>query len=181
VAEEPDLIISVHPILQCIPLASFMPSKPPRPIPFLTCVTDLGDGHPWWFNPAADRLFVPTEDMKKQALACGVVQDRIDVIGLPLRKGFWNVDSSAANKKRTREMLRVGIPTGGGGGHGERKVVLLMGGGDGIGKLEQVTRTLPAQLALADYKSHLVIVCGRNTKVPHLDFSHSQELDTYQI
>lgn len=43
-AEEPDLVISVHPILQCIPLANFMPAKPPRPIPFLTCVTDLGDG-----------------------------------------------------------------------------------------------------------------------------------------
>lgn len=94
--------------------------------------------HPWWFNPAVDRLFVPTEDLKNQALACGVLADRIDVIGLPLRKGFWNVNLSAANKKRTRETLRVG--GGGGQGEGERKVVLLMGGGNGIGKLEQVTQ-----------------------------------------
>ena len=72
-AEQPDLVISVHPILQCIPLASFMPKKPPRPIPFLTCVTDLGDGHPWWFNPAADRLFVPSASMRAMALRQGVV------------------------------------------------------------------------------------------------------------
>ena len=38
-AEQPDLVLSVHPILQCIPLANFMPENPPRPIPFLTCVT----------------------------------------------------------------------------------------------------------------------------------------------
>ena len=46
-AEKPDLVLSVHPILQCIPLASFMPPNElyaaPRPIPFVTVVTDLGD------------------------------------------------------------------------------------------------------------------------------------------
>ena len=25
-------------------------------IPFLTCVTDLGEAHPWWFNPEADKV-----------------------------------------------------------------------------------------------------------------------------
>jgi len=134
-----------------------MPAKPPRPIPFLTCVTDLGDAHPWWFNPAADRLFVPTEKMKETAESSGVQADRIDVTGLPLRKGFWNVDSSAANKKKTREMLRVGCD--------DRKVVLVMGGGDGMGKLEEMVMTLSRQLATAAFKSHVVLVCGRNAKL----------------
>jgi hypothetical protein len=115
-AEQPDLVISVHPILQCIPLANFMPAKPPRPIPFLTCVTDLGDGHPWWFNAAADRIFVATDALKQQAIQKGIAAERVQVIGLPLRTGFWNVDCSAANKRKTRDALRVG--------HDERKVLL---------------------------------------------------------
>jgi UDP-N-acetylglucosamine:LPS N-acetylglucosamine transferase len=154
-AEEPDLVLSVHPILQSIPLANFMPKRPPRPIPFLTCVTDLGDGHPWWFNQAADRLFVPSEGIKAQALDRGVLPDRIVVSGLPLRPGFWDVDASAGNKARVRELLGLG-----GGG---RKVVLLMGGGDGMGKLEKMVKVLSNELAQVEYTSQMVIVCGRNT------------------
>lgn len=156
-AEQPDLVLSVHPILQCIPLANFMPANPKRPIPFLTCVTDLGDAHPWWFNPAADRLFVPTEAMKEAAETKGVKAERIDVTGLPLRQGFWNVDSSAVNKKKTREKLQVG--------QDDRKVVLVMGGGDGMGKLEEMVMTLCTRLAAAEYQSHIVLVCGRNAKL----------------
>jgi UDP-N-acetylglucosamine:LPS N-acetylglucosamine transferase len=154
-AEEPDLVLSVHPILQCIPLANFMPKRPPRPIPFLTCVTDLGDGHPWWFNQAADRLFVPSEGIKAQALERGVLPERIVVSGLPLRPGFWDVNASAGNKARVRELLGLG-----GGG---RKVVLLMGGGDGMGKLEKMVKVLSNELAQVEYTSQMVIVCGRNT------------------
>ena len=154
-AEEPDLVLSVHPILQCIPLANFMPKRPPRPIPFLTCVTDLGDGHPWWFNQAADRLFVPSEGIKAQALDRGVLPNRIVVSGLPLRPGFWDVDASAGNKARVRELLGLG-----GGG---RKVVLLMGGGDGMGKLEKMVKVLSNELAQVEFRSQMVIVCGRNT------------------
>jgi len=156
-AEQPDLVLSVHPILQCIPLANFMPKRPPRPIPFLTCVTDLGDGHPWWFNEAADGLFVPTERIKDQALERGVKPERVSVVGLPLRQGFWEVDVSANNKARMRERLGVGA--------GGRKVVLLMGGGDGMGKLQKMVSALSQVLARAEYASQMVIVCGRNCKL----------------
>jgi UDP-N-acetylglucosamine:LPS N-acetylglucosamine transferase len=158
-AEKPDLVLSVHPILQCIPLDGFMPANPPRPIPFVTCVTDLGDAHPWWFNSAVDRVFVPTRAMKETALEHGLAAGRVEVIGLPLREGFWNVDTSPANKSRVRIALGLGGSS--------RKVVLVMGGGDGMGKLEHMVHELAAQLACAPFKSRLIIVCGRNAALAH--------------
>jgi hypothetical protein len=59
---------------------------------------------------------VATDALKQQAIQKGIAAERVQVIGLPLRTGFWNVDCSAVNKKKTRDALRVG--------HDERKVLL---------------------------------------------------------
>jgi UDP-N-acetylglucosamine:LPS N-acetylglucosamine transferase len=64
---------------------------------------------------------------------------------------------SANNKARMRERLGVGA--------GGRKVVLLMGGGDGMGKLQKMVSALSQVLARAEYASQMVIVCGRNCKL----------------
>mmetsp|Transcript_713 Transcript_713/g.1147 ORF Transcript_713/g.1147 Transcript_713/m.1147 type:complete len:475 (+) Transcript_713:233-1657(+) len=155
-AEKPDLVISVHPIMQAIALSHFMPKtwrKKGMKIPFLTCVTDLGEAHPWWFNPEADKLFVPTENMKKKALSCGLKEDQISVVGLPLRQGFWNVDVTESNTQEKRKILGL---------QKERKLILVMGGGDGMGKLKEIVLNLGKQLEDQSANVHMVVVCGRN-------------------
>ena len=126
--ERPDMIMSVHPILQSSERATSSHLKDGRQIPFVTVVTDLGEAHPWWFNKRVNRLFVPTHEMKHQGVQVGIKQEHIHVTGLPLRQAFWFVDVSRERQVSLRQSLGLDP---------RRPLVLLMGGGDGMGKLNE--------------------------------------------
>lgn len=49
---------AVHPLCQdptCRVVRRIAKWKAGRKVPFVTCVTDLGEGHPFWFHPEVDR------------------------------------------------------------------------------------------------------------------------------
>jgi 1,2-diacylglycerol 3-beta-galactosyltransferase len=46
----PDLIVSVHPLCQTLPLRILKDMGIRERIPFVTVVTDLGSAHPLWFH-----------------------------------------------------------------------------------------------------------------------------------
>ena len=57
-SERADMVISVHPLCQSLPLAimNYLDTngssrKEGRTTPFVTVVTDLGGAHKTWFNP----------------------------------------------------------------------------------------------------------------------------------
>jgi hypothetical protein len=86
----PDMVVSVHPLCQDVPLRVLKQmGKGKREIPFATVVTDLGGAHPTWFNKEADVCFVPSEAVRKLALGEGLRPDQIRLHGLPVRPGFW--------------------------------------------------------------------------------------------
>lgn len=94
-AYAPDLILSVHPLCQTLVLHALERLEPrrrrgrlPRP-PFVTVVTDLGGAHPTWFDPAVDRLFVPSDAVAAIAARCGVSAVKTRQLGLPVRSPFW--------------------------------------------------------------------------------------------
>lgn len=94
-AYAPDLILSVHPLCQTLVLHALERLEPrrrrgrlPRP-PFVTVVTDLGGAHPTWFDPAVDRLFVPSDAVAAIAARCGVPAAKTRQLGLPVRSPFW--------------------------------------------------------------------------------------------
>ena len=155
--EQPDVIISVHPILQSAPRACTSHYKHGKRIPFATVVTDLGEAHPWWFNASVDRLFVPIESMREQALQFGFSAAQVEVVGLPLRQGFWKVDPSSANRERIRDKLGLAA---------DHPVVLIMGGGDGMGKLAECARSfIDMEDPGAPNAPQIVIICGKNEVV----------------
>jgi 1,2-diacylglycerol 3-beta-galactosyltransferase len=90
-AYSPDLVVSVHPLMQHIPIAVLRAraaaSGAPAP-PFATVVTDFTTCHNTWFHPEASRCFVPTEFCAALARQNGVPPDRIVVHGLPIRPVF---------------------------------------------------------------------------------------------
>ena len=100
-------------------------------------------------------MVVPTEKMKEAALAAGIVPDAVDVMGLPLRQGFWHVDTSPSNKRQVRHALGLGQDA--------RKVVLVIGGGDGMGKLHDMVRSLVGRCTASGLRTQIVVVCGRNS------------------
>ena len=71
---------------------------------------------------------------------------------------FWEVDASPARKTAVREQLGL---------EHARPVVLVMGGGDGMGKLKETARSfiklLSSSAALPPAQDmQVVIVCGKN-------------------
>ncbi len=117
------------------------------PPPFATVVTDLTACHPTWFHARVDACFVPTEDVAAQALDAGLALRQIVMHGLPIRPAF-----AAPLPPRGALRKRLGLAPDG-------AVVLLVGGGEGMGALEDTAAALDARLPP---DAHVIIVCGRN-------------------
>jgi 1,2-diacylglycerol 3-beta-galactosyltransferase len=155
----PDLIISVHPLLQTVSLWALENMR--RRIPFVTVVTDLSTGHPLWFNPGVDGCYVASEYTVGLARKAGLRQDQIHLFGLPIRPAF---SRPTRPKPELREQLGMDVAL---------PAVLLIGGGEGIGPVEQIARQLggtlgrgrlPTQPAAAPL-GQMVIICGRNREL----------------
>jgi 1,2-diacylglycerol 3-beta-galactosyltransferase len=153
---DPDLIISVHPLLQEVPLRILARMK--RHIPFVTVITDLLSIHPTWFQKGAARCFVPNDTVYHMALESGLQPEQVRMCGFPVRPVF--AQESRPKEVVRRELgLRVDLP-----------LALLVGGGEGIGKVAEIARAVAARLASdgagrGEPAGQLVIICGRNRKL----------------
>lgn len=130
-----------------------------KPILFATVVTDLGAAHPLWFHPGADLVFVPTEQFGRSARAAGLAPSQIRTYGLPVRPTFTRLADSSASAKRKRAArralgLREDVPT-----------VLIVGGGDGVGRLRLIVEEVASTLGRAGFEAQVVVVCGRNQQL----------------
>jgi len=159
-----DMVVSVHPLCQDIPLKilsdldSGGSSRAPevRSTPFVTVVTDLGGAHPTWFNKNVDQCFVPSDALYQLAQNREIKPSQIVQCGLPIRKGFWS--SSAKKEKSTlREELQLdkNLPT-----------VLVVGGGDGMGGIVDIAKSLGDKLGSSGNEPayQMVVVCGNNKR-----------------
>ena len=140
----PQSIVSVH------PLANHLAVRAVRglgePIPVIAVVTDLVDAHASWFCPQVDLCLVPTEAVRRKALACGLPAERVAVTGLPVGLKF-----TRRPPDRGRLRYRLGLRR-------DLATVLLVGGGGGMGQVFEVARAV----AEARLPVQLLVVAGRN-------------------
>jgi len=143
----PDLIISTHPWANHIParLLANLGWK----VPLVTVVTDIVSIHQWWLCPDVDLCLVPTEQVRQVALATGFAPEKLKVIGMP-------VDLKFVDRSLPRADLRKGL-----GLLDDRFTVLLAGGGEGMGNVFAIARSV----AQASLDLQLVVVTGRNEKL----------------
>jgi 1,2-diacylglycerol 3-beta-galactosyltransferase len=143
----PDVIVSVHPLLNHITVEVLRDLG--CHIPFVTVVTDLVSVHYTWFAPGADCYIVPTEEAKQVYLSRGLDERRVHVLGMPIDPKFSRPTES---KEALREKfgLRADVP-----------VALLVGGGDGAGGLHDAVRAI----SRARLPIQLLIVTGRNRRL----------------
>lgn len=148
---QPDLVLSVHPLVNRLTVSVLQSMQPPAP-PFVTVVTDLGDAHPTWFDPRADMVYVPSNPLRQIALDQGVRQDNIRLLGLPTRPAFWHPPPE-------RQLLRAKL-----GMAQHIPAVLLVGGGDGVGGMAAIADAIALQIAeqAGAAAGQLVVVCGKN-------------------
>lgn len=111
-----------------------------------------------------DKCYVPSDALNKLAQKRNLKPDQIVQYGLPIRKGFWSVESLPADKApkqnqqsktelRTQLDLDKDLPT-----------VLVVGGGDGMGGIVKIATKLGKSLGSAGSSPEyqMVVVCGSN-------------------
>ncbi len=140
-----DLIVSVHPLINA-PLGQALLASRSR-TPFFTVVTDLVSTHATWYWKRSDLIIVPSEAARQRAMQHGFPAERLRVIGLPVSERC----SHPGHEDPLAIRRRLGLPD-------DRPVVLLVGGGEGMGPLEQIAKAIDA----AGLPLGLVIVAGRN-------------------
>lgn len=150
---QPDIIVSVHPLMQHIPIRIMKSRDLPRKILFTTVITDLNTCHPTWFHENVVRCYCPTTEVAKRALDEGLGPSQICVYGLPVRPSFCKVIRPKAELRKELGMDQ-NLPA-----------VLLMGGGEGMGPVEATAQALEETLyndKLGRSIGQLVVICGRN-------------------
>jgi 1,2-diacylglycerol 3-beta-galactosyltransferase len=143
----PCAVISVYPLANHETVRALAALD--RRLPLVTVVTDLGRPPAVWFAPGLDLYIVPCEGARGVALDAGVAEDKVRVLGLPLGNAFLTpvIDSG-----RLRGELGLNDP---------RRMVLIVGGGEGMGRLESIARAIAA----SRLDVQLVIVAGRNDRL----------------
>jgi 1,2-diacylglycerol 3-beta-galactosyltransferase len=145
---DPDLIVSVHPLLNHVSWQAIHRSGRRRAL--MTVVTDLVEFHRGWCFPRADLVVVPTEAAQQACLKRRVPADRIHLLGLPVDLRFR--PPAPGEKEALRR--RFGLAE-------DRFTILVSGGGEGSGRLLQQVRALSWEAR----EWQVIAVCGRNEKL----------------
>jgi len=143
-----DAVVSFHPLLNHVVL-QVMDEAGPH-IPFITVITDMSEFHRFWMAGNADLIVVPSRDARRYCIERGVDPRKVMAVGLPVDPRF-----TGPPDPRTRPALRARL------GLQDRATLLMMGGGEGTGRLGAYARALDK----ADLGVQLVIVCGRNERL----------------
>ncbi|CAH8360706.1 unnamed protein product [Eruca vesicaria subsp. sativa] len=153
---QPDIIISVHPLMQHVPLRVLRSKGLLDKIVFTTVITDLSTCHPTWFHKLVTRCYCPSTEVVKRAQKAGLKTSQIKVYGLPVRPSF--VKPVRPKVELRRELgMDENLPA-----------VLLMGGGEGMGPIEATAKALGDALyneSLGEAVGQVLIICGRNKKL----------------
>jgi processive 1,2-diacylglycerol beta-glucosyltransferase len=110
--------------------------------PIVNVITDY-EAEPIWVKPEVDAYFVPDEDVRAEMIDWGAPADRIEISGIPVDPAFDQVRSM-----RTAQV------------NSEPSIVLLMGGGMGPTRMDEVAR----QLGESNVPMHIVAVTGHDKR-----------------
>lgn len=164
----PDIVISVHPTMNYVPERAVrnIGEKKGKYIPFFTVVTDFGSAHCTWFQSNVDMIYVASKRILKLAKRRGnLMDDKIVMSGLPIREDFAIEadkmgDRTTAQGKEYRKNMKTVL-----GINPNKKTILLMGGGEGVGSLSQIAGALRRQLTNQGVDATILVVCGRNERL----------------
>ena len=139
----PDLILSVHPL--ATPVIAESLNRLGWRSQLVTLITDLNEAHAAWVAPGVSSYLAPTDEIRTSLISLGVEAERIEVVGLPLaRRFFESFDQVQARRDLGLDQHLF--------------TVLITGGGEGAGAI------ISAAKAISDARLpvQLILLCGRN-------------------
>lgn len=110
--------------------------------PIVNVITDY-EAEPIWVKPQVDAYMVPDENVRADLIDWGAPAERIEISGIPVDPAFDQVRSM-----RTPQV------------NGELPIVLLMGGGMGPTRMDEVAR----RLGESRVPMHIVAVTGHDKR-----------------
>lgn len=140
---DPDLIIHTYPSMFYIDYA-----KDGHKVPAISIVTDYY-AHKYWLQKNVDYYITPSEQVRHQLHKLGVPMDNLFAYGIPIKESFYRKIEGA---ERDHLLKRYKLPK-------DKKILMLMSGGLGIGKIVEVFNQLK------DSPYHLVVLTGRNAEL----------------
>jgi processive 1,2-diacylglycerol beta-glucosyltransferase len=138
----PDVVVCTH-AFPCGVMAEYKREFSDAP-PVVGIVTDFVV-HPFWIHRNIDKYAVATAAMRQTLVTRGVAPGRVVVTGIPIDARF----TQATSKRRARGLIGIAPET---------TTVLLMGGGLGIGPLENALLAIDR----LDAPLQIVVVVGKN-------------------
>ena len=150
-AERPDIVLSVHPMLNHF-LQRFIKEEGFG----IPCYVFLTDPFPpfWrgWTSPYIDQYFVPTDEALQSLMASGIRPWQIERISMPVRPQF--VPATMSQIQRLRNSLELT----------DDSIILINGGARGGGPLLKIYSSIRNAAANAN----ILVVCGTNRKLRSL-------------
>lgn len=143
--ERPDVVVCTH-AFPCGAMAEYKRSYADAP-PVVGIVTDFAV-HAFWIHANVDGYIVANDAVRNAMMARGISGHRIAAAGIPVREEFVRTDEPIASLRERLDLPR------------DRRIVLLMGGGLGIGPLERMMRALER----VTLPIGAVVITGRNTR-----------------
>ncbi len=104
--------------------------------------------HSFWISPAVDYYVVASEEVKKKLISKGVEEEKVKAFGIPIDPAF------CFSKDPEEVRARLGFS-------GRFPLVLVMGGGQGLGPLKRIVRSLDR----LGEDFGIITVCGNNKRL----------------
>lgn len=162
---EPDLVVATE--VGACEIASLARQANLTLAPVIAVATDH-ESEPVWLKEEVEQYFVPTREVSSQLERWGVTPRKIVISGIPVASKFHRQENSGDSKEA------LGIPS-------DRPMVLVMGGGMGPLKMDDIV----LQLAAMPGPMTVVAVTGMNAKMKHRlealrgEFSPEKSLRVY--
>lgn len=152
VETEPDVVISVHGLLNAVPLRAMRGAG--CAAPFVSVVVDAGVPPVSWFDAHADLCCVADEGIRQLAIDAGMPPTRVVATGLPIRRAFAEAQGSTKPDARRALGLDLDLP-----------LVLLMGGGAGMGRVGAMASALAKRLGESGVRVQMAVIAGGNERL----------------
>jgi UDP-N-acetylglucosamine:LPS N-acetylglucosamine transferase len=147
-SEQPDILLSVHPMLNHFIQRFIKEHRIGIP-----CCTFLTDPFPpfWrgWASPYVDRYFVATDEALQALTAMGVSTWHIERVPMPVRHQF--AAATMSEIRELRSILKLDDAT----------IILINGGARGGGPILKIYQTIRQAVPA----SNIFVVCGRNNRL----------------
>jgi len=145
-ATRPDVVVSVHPLLNSFARRLVQAMRLDSTL--VTVITDLVTiHHSWTSDAAADEYAVPSAEARALCIERGIPPRRVHDFGLPIRDGF----SPPRDASEAKAAL---------GFDPHRPVLLVMGGGEGGGRLKRLIADVAPTIRMLGLC--VAVITGRN-------------------